>query len=147
MTARDSVDKAFLASCNDGFLTQHVDFPTHISGNTLDLVLSTDPDVIGEIRSCGRLANGDHDMMEIDLILPVTNDDSTEMLPDFNKADFSKLREFLHEVDWYEELKDQDTENSWTFFKEKLQEMVDTKKDETGRDQATLDAARYTEKD
>ena len=63
MACPDTVSKSFLNACNNKFLTQHVDFPTHIAGNTLDLVMSSNPDLIGNVWSIGPLANGDHDMI------------------------------------------------------------------------------------
>ena len=49
--------EAFLESCHSIFLEQHVDFPTHIAGKTLDLILSNNRELIGDIKDCSHLAH------------------------------------------------------------------------------------------
>ena len=121
----DTFERQFLETCNDRFLSQHVSFPTHRSGNTLDLLLSTDENVIGNVTDCGPLGKADHSMVFAEVILPQDNNDSTETIPDYSKADYGKMRELLTEVDWYEELQGMGTVDSWNTFKEKLNKLVD----------------------
>ena len=45
---------------------------------------------------------------------------------DYSNADFTKLNEFLAEVEWYKVLEDLNIEDSWNYFKKKLQEGVDS---------------------
>ena len=42
----DAKGRAFYDSIEDKHLTQHVEEPTHISGSLLDLVLSSDDDIV-----------------------------------------------------------------------------------------------------
>ena len=58
--ASDSAAKPFLAATQDKFLTQCVDFPTHDSGNTLDLVLTTNPALVVSVQDVGKLGKSDH---------------------------------------------------------------------------------------
>ena len=88
-------------------------------------MLSTCPNLVGGVSSCGQLANSDHDMVMSELLLPVKASESVETVPDYGKADFNKIREFLVEIDWFEVLEGLNTEESWDSFKHILQETVD----------------------
>ena len=78
----NNFEKTFLDTCNDKFLTQHVTFPTHRSGNTLDLLLSTNEELIGDVSDCGPLGGSDHTKVLAEIILPLDNNESTESIPD-----------------------------------------------------------------
>jgi hypothetical protein len=43
-------DKQFMQACKEAELEQHVDFPTQVGGNTLDLLLTNVPKRIKETR-------------------------------------------------------------------------------------------------
>ena len=59
----DSRGRKFFDACADTFLTQHVEGPTHRSGNTLDLVLSSNPSMIQDVSWLGRLGGSDHETL------------------------------------------------------------------------------------
>ena len=91
----DTFGQQFLDTCNDKFLTQHVDFPTHRSGNILDLLLSTDSELIGDVTDCGPLGRSDHTKVLSEIVLPQDNNDSNKLIPDYSKADYGRMRELL----------------------------------------------------
>jgi hypothetical protein len=62
-TTRRSKD--LLEALDDQFLEQMVDFPTHIKGNCLDLVLTNIPERVAEITEAGRLGSSDHVMLSL----------------------------------------------------------------------------------
>ena len=64
------------------FWTQHVDFPTHVDGNQLDVVLSSSPELVAGVSDEGRLCTSDHNMIKVVLVGPALDKDSTEMVPD-----------------------------------------------------------------
>ena len=74
-------------------MTQHVDFPTHRSGSTLDLVLSSSPSLVSSVSDVGKLGKSDHSMLLIDIPRSLTKCDSSEQVPDWRKADLALLRE------------------------------------------------------
>ena len=100
-------------------LSQMVNIPTHIKGNVLDLVLTDRPDLILEIDDVGRLGKSDHVILQIKTLVKVKNNKTTELIPDWSKADIDKLKELL-DIDWGKEMKDMDTETSWKFFQKRL---------------------------
>ena len=65
-----------------------MDFPTHIAGKTLDLLLSNNDDLVGSVTDEGRLGPSDHNMTLTEILLPGIQSESTELIPDYTKADF-----------------------------------------------------------
>ena len=57
----------FLKTIQDKFFTQHVDFPTQDSGNILDLVLSSTPELVHSVHDYGTLGRSDHRLLEINI--------------------------------------------------------------------------------
>ena len=63
----DAKGREFFDECNDKFLTQHIEEATHKSGNTLDLVLTSDESLVSEVEMEGRLDHSDHEMISVRL--------------------------------------------------------------------------------
>lgn len=90
----------------DKFWTQLVRGATHINGNTLDLVTTSNPDMVVDVQKLGYLGNGDHMMIEASLVGPGLVAESTELVPDWRKADLVGMREAIGNVNWAEEFGD-----------------------------------------
>ena len=107
----------------DMFWSQYVDFPTHQSGNILDLVFAEEG-MINEVKDEGPLATSDHSMLMIEtsFILKVHIGNT----PRFNhrKADFKKLCAMFREVRWHDEFENEDVNGCWNKFKEKYYDVV-----------------------
>lgn len=58
---------ALMAAIEDGLMDQLVDYPTHIKGNTLDLVFTNIPDRVSSTRAIGRLGASDHEILLVEL--------------------------------------------------------------------------------
>ena len=108
------------AATENGF-EQHVNFPTHCSGNSPDLVFSSDSNLITDMQDLGRLANSDHNMILVTISgrLP-RKDPTTETIPDWRKADLEGLRQEAASFEWTEELDGLGTEECWTKIKETM---------------------------
>ena len=50
----DCYGRKFFVVCQDAFLQQHVDFPTH-GGNTIDLILSTNDIHVQSVEEVGKI--------------------------------------------------------------------------------------------
>ena len=128
-----SVDSPFLDMCNDKFLNQLVDFPTNftpqkngsVTATCIDLVL-TNCNSVASIAPCGQLGASKHSMLSVDLIMPVTENPSFEMIPDYSKADFNEIKLKLEYVDWHTELQNKDTLDTWKLIQEKIFSVVDS---------------------
>ena len=111
--------------CNDKGLVQVVPFQTHTKGNILDLVLTNAPDLIINVEDNGRIGKSDHTMILIEIDTAVRKDFTTQFSPDWNKADINLFKENFDSIDWNIALESKDTESSWKFFKETLNQLIE----------------------
>ena len=121
----DAKGRAFLDTLEDNYMVQHVEEPTHISGNVLDLIISNDANLIQEVRMEGRLASSDHEMIEAEVILEAETRHGNEPQRDYSKGKYQDMRRCLANVSWEEELEDRGVEESWSFIKQLLLEMTE----------------------
>jgi len=98
--AHTPASQSFVDSIEDSFLTQHVREGT-CNRAVLDLVVTSEPDMIDKVTVKGNLGNSDHSMLEWEVHLsPVLS--SLFNHPGFNYAlaDFPALRHALRQTDW-----------------------------------------------
>ena len=100
----DSLGKKFFAATQDVFLQQHDDLPTNEEVNTMDLVLSTYDIIVQSILDVGNLGKSHHSMLLANVIVNPKRLPSTELVPDYAKADFSKLKESIS-IEWNSRVK------------------------------------------
>ena len=120
----DSRGRPFLDACADAFLTQHVEGPTHLSGNTLDLVLSSNPSMIQDVSWLGRIGASDHETMLVKVQVHTVRRKGPGMLRDFNRADFASMRKQLT-VDWGPILGGLCAEEIWVEIKRRLDKAIE----------------------
>ena len=65
-------------------------------------------------------------MLSVDLIMPVTENPSFEMIPDYSKTDFVEIKLKLEDVDWQTELQNKDTLDTWKLIQDKIFSVVDS---------------------
>ena len=120
----DSKSSDFFNAINDNFMTQMIDFPTHVKGNILDLLITDVPDTIVNIEDIGRLGKSDHCMILFEAAFNHDLSYSEEMIPDWSKANLDNINQDLSSIDWYSELKDLDTVEALNYFNHKVDETV-----------------------
>jgi hypothetical protein len=105
-----------------------VDFSTHIKGNTLDLVLTTIPERIVEIREEGRMGNSDHSSIAIEVRVGTDppQHNLQEGRPDWARADWSEMKKRAKAWNWRDELRGTSTEEAWTRLKDKVTSWVES---------------------
>ena len=106
----------FLEVVSDGFFTQHVLFPTR-DNNCLDLVFSTDENMVKNVASGGKVGSSDHDLISFDLCCFSNFQGSNRTVLDFSKADFDRARELLNR-DWTNCLSLLGPAEAWSFFRD-----------------------------
>ena len=116
----DAAGKEFFDTIQDCFMEQLVDFPTHDSGSTLDLVISSSPDLVSSVQPVGKLGSSDHVMMMIQVCGMSQNNTSFEMVPDWKNTDWDKLNETLSTIDWLGNLERKSGIDGWDFLKQTL---------------------------
>ena len=121
----DSKGKVFLDACTIRGLEQLVSTPTHIKGNTLDLVLTDKPDKLVTVESVGRLGRSDHEMLLLDLDVRGRSSTEKKLTKNWRRADWEAMRQKLAEKDWSTSLQSQDTEAAWRTFKDAVDNLVE----------------------
>ena len=109
-----------LGFVNDSFLTQWVKEPTR-GDNILDLVLTTEDDIVLHLTVGEEVGGSDHRLVRFDLEAPkidVRSSDSTKL--DFRRADFDGLRTGVAGVRLRD---DGDAEELWGSFKSDFMEL------------------------
>ena len=93
----DSCDdsKAFLMLVQDCFLTQHVSEPTR-GDNILDLILSTQKEMIDNVRVIEPLGKSDHSQIQFNLRVKTVNKGTKQKRRDFQKGDSDGMRQYAH---------------------------------------------------
>ena len=121
----DNKSSNFLQTINDMFLSQLINFPTHIRGNILDLVFCSNPDNIVSMECLGNLSNSDHAIISLQILFNANINKTAECIPDWSKANIDLFTDSLQSIDWDSELSNKDTEAAWIFFKDTLLAGID----------------------
>ena len=118
-TAECAKSESFLSTIDDCYLTQHVSLPTRGS-SLLDLIFSTDPEVVYDTQVLDNLDNGDHNMISYRVHFGSTIDKQpiTQRF-DYAKADFKQINACLQNIDWDKELRG-DIDIAWGHLKQIL---------------------------
>ena len=118
-----SMEYNFIESMQEAFLTQVVDEPTRFRlgqrANILDLILTSDKDIINNLHIKDPLDNSDHCVITFCIcqehILPNSFQDKFI----YDRGDYCKMADLLS-VDWVEQLQPLNTEDAWKLFANKL---------------------------
>jgi len=106
VTASCDNDMAFIESVRDSYMTQHIKSPTRGRGSdepsTLDLLFTTESDVIEEIEIDSPLGKSDHSMIKATLLCQPTVCPE-KIAPNYAKANLKKMKKMLS-VNWEKKL-------------------------------------------
>ena len=140
----DAKGRAFFDTLEDGHMTQHVEEATHISGNVLDLIISSDAEMVRSVQMEGRLASSDHELIEADLQLEVKSSQGAEFVRNYGKGDFVEMRRRMANIQWAHEIESLGVEECWCFIKRQVnlltEELVPMKRKRNARAPAWMDA-------
>lgn len=115
--ASDNKSRSFVDMITDKSLSQLVDFPTHIRGNILDLILTNQPDSFISVENLGNLHNSDHVMLLAEYDFDVQPSTTEQMIPDWRNLDEQGFNNYLQGFDWQQVITGS-VENSWTKLKD-----------------------------
>ena len=103
-----------ICDCN---FVQLVDFPTHIRGNTLDLIFSNNPDSVANIVSSVS-THSDHHLLTftINSSPPVVSSPPMIEIFDYAKGDLENLSDFVLNIDFSSCFNSIDTDVIWSSF-------------------------------
>jgi len=117
--------KKTVEACLEKGLVQLVDFPTHLRGNILDIVLTNSQNVVRSIEERGRLGRSDHTMMEIELEVTVKRKAGQEQMRNWKKANWEEIKRGLREQEWPTEEDQCTTEHSWQQLRTVIDKLVE----------------------
>ena len=75
--------RQFLQTMKDKFLTQHVVTATHDSGNILDLIISSEEELVRNVELIGKIGKSDHAMLMCEIDTEVARSKPASMQPNF----------------------------------------------------------------
>ena len=123
-------EQTFLESFRDWFLWQHVEKPTRYrvqqTANILDLVITNEQTMIGEINYGEPVGKSDHLCLDWVLKCYATEKDrSTQAMKyAYNSGNYDEMRRYLREQKWEELLHDGSVDTQWKIISEKIKEVV-----------------------
>ena len=121
-----SGENMLLDVLEDNFWTQLVRGPTHVEGNTLNLVMPSSPELVASVEVLDYLGPGcDHNMLVTNLVGPALDQTTKEEVPDWSKADYNAMREAFEAVNWVEEFKDKPGDECMDIFYTVIQRETD----------------------
>ena len=116
----DSVAGSFLDILDDYFLFQYVTFPTRNregqSPSTLDLIITSEDNVIENLIASDPLGKSDHIVMEYDCIYSIRIPESKNSKYLYEKGDYQSFNEELMCTDWDQLFTNMSIEEMWASF-------------------------------
>jgi endonuclease/exonuclease/phosphatase family metal-dependent hydrolase len=120
----DSMGTKFRDLLLDNYLYQHVKESTRES-NTLDLVISSDVNMVTEVEVLDHLGNSDHNIIVWNLVCNVHVGKSKVPYRQYHKADYAAMREWLSKIDWDIELSNLEVDEIWSKFCHFIEKAID----------------------
>ena len=114
----DAKSRTFYEKMEDSFLIQHVDEPTHKSGNLLDLIISKDEQLVENVEHEGRLGKSDHEMLIATLRIKVVEPSAHAGKRNYDRANFSEMRKEMKAENWEEILGQTGVEQCWCIIRD-----------------------------
>ena len=125
----ENKENIFVECLRDAFLIQNVKKPTrnrvNQMSNILDLVLTSDDELITEIEHMDPLGKSDHQVLMFDMMINV-DDDVTSFRHKLNlsKGNYNIMRKDFSNLNW-DHLLEMDTNEMWKCFSDKIKESMD----------------------
>jgi hypothetical protein len=119
----DNQSSEFRDKCLDSFLHQHVLEPTRKEA-ILDIVLSTEKDMVQNVEVIEPLGNSDHNSVDFDIISD-NFPSSVGFFYNFRKANFQDMKVSLKKVNWTNKFKNTNIEEAWNELKKEIITVTD----------------------
>ena len=107
-------------------ITKYTHYKPKCKPSLIDLILTKNPELITNITHNPPIGKSHHEIITAKLRLNCSNISSNKknkdkiIKPNFEKADFQALNEFLNEINWNTELQDKNVNEMWEFLKNKI---------------------------
>ena len=94
------LEQQFVECLEDCFFTQHVKDKTPKQKSTLDLVITSKPDMVDDVEVLVTFGKSDHNLLRWRSNISVKSGIQMQTLLDYSKADFTSIRQELKNTDW-----------------------------------------------
>ena len=107
-------------------LHQHVNHPTR-ENNILDLVLSTTENLVSEVNVGPIFSSSDHRLVTFNINIKAEKvKDSKEKVPDYRRANFTRLRSIINDANWNAILTETNIDKAWKIFTNVLNSAINS---------------------
>ena len=107
-------DQKMVCLIRDNFLTQHVLEPTRAT-RVLDIVLSSQKELVDNVKIKGPLSSSDHNQMHFDINIKSDRTKVKQCRMDFGKGNYKEIRKSLALIDWNDKMKTRRQQNVGIF--------------------------------
>ncbi|GAB0186773.1 hypothetical protein GRJ2_001142600 [Grus japonensis] len=111
-TAGHKQSRRFLECIDDNFLLDVTEKPTR-RGAMLDLVLTNEEELVGNVKLKGSFGCSDHETVESKILRAARRAHSKLTTLDFRRADFGLFRDLLGRLPWDKALEGRGAQESW----------------------------------
>ena len=122
------LEQSFITLFSNLDLTQCIKEPTHIKGNTLDLLLTNNTHSLSDIlvKPEQSICDSDHFLITFSInSITKRKKSAKRKIPNFKKANWDELNNELSDINWTSLLSSHNIETCWSIFKSKLNEICD----------------------
>ena len=117
-------DQQFLFLIQDSFLTQHVLEPTR-GENVLDIVLSSQKELVDNVKIFEPLGNSDHNQIHFDINVKSESKNKKTYKRNFHKGNYKDMRKYLAKLDWNNMLMNKTAIECWNILKYEIESIID----------------------
>ena len=117
-------DQQFLCLIQDSFLTQHVLEPTR-GENVLDIVLSSQKELVDNVKIFEPLGNSDHNQIHFDINVKSESKNKKTYKRNFHKGNYKDMRKYLAQLDWNNMLMNKTAIECWNILKYEIESIID----------------------
>ena len=122
--ARDARGRALMETIEEESLCQLVSFATHNKGNTLDLVITNNPENIVAVYPDTTLGKSDHCIINVEIVANKVDSNKAIKRPNWAKMDVEGLKRELGDKNWQQILSGKTVEEDWAHFRKILDAAV-----------------------
>ena len=109
----------------ESLMEQLVDFPTHIRGNILDVILTNIPERFHEVKEDGRLGRSDHCMISATISMTRKKQAKEELRLNWARADWRAMELDLARAGWQRRFQGLGAEEAWMILKQEINKVVE----------------------
>ena len=97
---------------------------THDSGNLLDLILSSEDNLVSDVETCRKIGKSDHVMLKYKVQMDAMRSSRARMSRNFRKARCDEMRRSMRK-DWKRMMEGKTVNEIWSVLKESLEDAIE----------------------